>query len=229
MRSGMAGADGGLCRVGSDCDAGCGARVALLHQGLRFRRRVPAIAVFRRLAQCQASASGRDATCAANPYFNAKADMQTDRSRQSRKEILMRILALAILAIGAVSAAAPAQAQTYDPELSGLPACLWPESPITSAPIPSLPQCNASASGRSAQCVINPYFAHASQVPSATRGYKRLLSSELLSAGSCRAIPVRRPGRRPATPAGPSGRRVPYCGWRSASRPASPSPAASAP
>jgi hypothetical protein len=29
-----------------------------------------------------------------------------------------------------------------------------------------------SASGRSAQCVINPYFAHASQGPSARR-YKR--------------------------------------------------------
>ena len=38
------------------------------------------------LAQCQATASGRDASCAANPWFNAKADMQadmqTDRSRQ---------------------------------------------------------------------------------------------------------------------------------------------------
>jgi hypothetical protein len=33
-------------------------------------------------AQCQATASGRDASCAANPYFNAKADMQTDRSRR---------------------------------------------------------------------------------------------------------------------------------------------------
>ena len=37
---------------------------------------------FSSLAQCQATASGRDATCAANPYFNAKAEMQTDRSRQ---------------------------------------------------------------------------------------------------------------------------------------------------
>ena len=37
---------------------------------------------FSSLAQCQATASGRDASCAANPYFNAKADMQTDRSRQ---------------------------------------------------------------------------------------------------------------------------------------------------
>jgi hypothetical protein len=44
---------------------------------------------FSTLAQCQATASGRDASCAANPYFNAKvdmqSDMQTDRSRQSRR------------------------------------------------------------------------------------------------------------------------------------------------
>ena len=40
---------------------------------------------FSSLAQCQATASGRDASCAANPYFNARADMKTDRSRQSRK------------------------------------------------------------------------------------------------------------------------------------------------
>ena len=37
---------------------------------------------FSSLAQCQASASGRDAYCGANPYFNARAEMQTDRSRQ---------------------------------------------------------------------------------------------------------------------------------------------------
>ena len=46
---------------------------------------------FSTLAQCQATASGRDATCAANPYFNAKpylnakAEMPTDRSRQHRR------------------------------------------------------------------------------------------------------------------------------------------------
>lgn len=45
---------------------------------------------FSSLAQCQATASGRDASCAANPYFkgttlNANADMQNDRSRQSRR------------------------------------------------------------------------------------------------------------------------------------------------
>ena len=35
--------------------------------------------------QCLATASGRDATCAENPYFNAKAEMQTDRNRQHRR------------------------------------------------------------------------------------------------------------------------------------------------
>jgi hypothetical protein len=36
--------------------------------------------------QCQATASGRDATCAANPYFNANAELQPYRGRQSRKK-----------------------------------------------------------------------------------------------------------------------------------------------
>ena len=40
---------------------------------------------FSSLQQCQATASGRDATCAANPYFNAKAEMQPDRGRLSRR------------------------------------------------------------------------------------------------------------------------------------------------
>jgi hypothetical protein len=30
---------------------------------------------FSSLAQCQATASGRDATCASNPYFDAKAEL----------------------------------------------------------------------------------------------------------------------------------------------------------
>ena len=83
----------------------------------------------------------------------------------------MRILALAILAIGAASASAPAQAQTYDPRF---PVCLHVMGRISyyDCSYASLPQCNMSASGRSAQCVINPYYAYASQDPSARR-YKR--------------------------------------------------------
>ena len=81
----------------------------------------------------------------------------------------MLFLALAILAIAAASA--PAQAQTYDPNY---PVCLHVMGRISyyECAYYTLPQCNASASGRSAQCVINPYFAHASQDPSARR-YKR--------------------------------------------------------
>jgi hypothetical protein len=40
---------------------------------------------FSSLQQCQATASGRDATCAANPYFNARAEMQPDRGRHSAR------------------------------------------------------------------------------------------------------------------------------------------------
>ena len=35
--------------------------------------------------QCLATASGRDATCAANPYFTAKAEIQPNRGRLSRR------------------------------------------------------------------------------------------------------------------------------------------------
>jgi hypothetical protein len=83
----------------------------------------------------------------------------------------MRIPALAILAIGAVSAVTPAQAQTYDPSY---PVCLhvWGRAEYYECRYTSLPQCNASASGRAAQCVVNPYFANAYEEPS-VRPYKR--------------------------------------------------------
>jgi len=35
--------------------------------------------------QCQATASGRDAYCDANPYFTASAELQPNGSRQSRR------------------------------------------------------------------------------------------------------------------------------------------------
>jgi hypothetical protein len=82
----------------------------------------------------------------------------------------MRSLALAILATATVSVASPAAAQTY----AGYPVCLHVYGPITyyECNYTSLPQCNASASGRSAQCVINPYAANASMGAPA-RAYKR--------------------------------------------------------
>jgi len=73
----------------------------------------------------------------------------------------MRILALAALAAGALFGAAPVQAQTYDPSY---PVCLhvWNRgTTYYECQYTSLPQCNASASGRAAQCVVNPYYANA--------------------------------------------------------------------
>jgi Protein of unknown function (DUF3551) len=35
--------------------------------------------------QCQAAASGRVGTCAANPFYNVKAEPPVDRSRLSRR------------------------------------------------------------------------------------------------------------------------------------------------
>ena len=77
----------------------------------------------------------------------------------------MRILALAILTIATVLAA-PAHAQTYDP---AYPVCLqvyqgWNDYYFECG-YTSLAQCNASASGRSAQCIVNPYYAGAKTSP----------------------------------------------------------------
>lgn len=74
--------------------------------------------------------------------------------------VLVRVLAA--LAVGTIWLAAPAQAQTYG---SDYPVCLHVYGPVTyyECGYTSLPQCNMSASGRSAQCVINPYFANASE------------------------------------------------------------------
>jgi Protein of unknown function (DUF3551) len=83
----------------------------------------------------------------------------------------MRILEVAILAIGAVSAG-PATAQTYDPNY---PVCLQlygDKDNYIDCSYASLTHCSASASGRAAECLINPYFANA-RVP-AGRRYPRV-------------------------------------------------------
>jgi Protein of unknown function (DUF3551) len=87
------------------------------------------------------------------------------------KEALMRILALAILTIGMVSIG-PAGAQTYDP---AYPVCLrvYDRTNYYECRYTSLPQCAASASGRAAQCVTNPYFASAEE-PAGYRRHRRV-------------------------------------------------------
>ena len=73
----------------------------------------------------------------------------------------MRNLALAVLAAGTLLATQPVRAQTYDPSY---PVCLhvWGRgATYYECHYSSLSQCNASASGRAAQCVVNPYYANA--------------------------------------------------------------------
>jgi hypothetical protein len=86
----------------------------------------------------------------------------------------MRNLALAILAGATVSMAGPAAAQTYAP---GYPVCLHVYGPLTyyECRYTSLAECNVSASGRAAQCVVNPYFATAqAPVHRANRRYRQI-------------------------------------------------------
>lgn len=74
------------------------------------------------------------------------------------------LASLALLAIGTIAATAPARAQTYNPNY---PVCLqvfYPSNYIDCR-FTSIPQCAATASGRSAQCMLNPYFANAYQDP----------------------------------------------------------------
>jgi hypothetical protein len=74
------------------------------------------------------------------------------------KEAPMRNLALPILALATVAVAGPAAAQTYDP---AYPVCLHVYGRITyyECRYTSLAQCAGSASGRAAQCEVNPFFA----------------------------------------------------------------------
>jgi hypothetical protein len=83
----------------------------------------------------------------------------------------MRIPALAILTTVTVLTAAPALAQTYSPDY---PVCLQTygiDGGYIECGYTSLAQCSQSASGRAAQCILNPYFVSA-QVPRETR-YRR--------------------------------------------------------
>jgi hypothetical protein len=77
----------------------------------------------------------------------------------------MRIPALAFLAIGMAGAAAPARAQTYDPDF---PVCMHVvelETVYEDCRYYTIDQCRASATGRAAQCNVNPYYAGAKASP----------------------------------------------------------------
>jgi Protein of unknown function (DUF3551) len=98
----------------------------------------------------------------ANPDLQ---DYFSSHYHRGDKEALMRISVSTLLAIGTILAAVPVQAQTYDPHY---PVCMkvygaghdgggeWNDCSFI-----SLAQCGASASGRAAMCVVNPYFTQA--------------------------------------------------------------------
>jgi len=111
-------------------------------------------------------------------------DKMTAIARESRgamrKETIMKSYALTAAMTSAAFAAmlsltTPVQAQTYDPSY---PVCLQ----IYQGGIAdyyfechyrTMAQCQMSASGRAAQCVVNPYYAQA-QGPSARKRYRNV-------------------------------------------------------
>jgi len=72
----------------------------------------------------------------------------------------MRILALAVVTMAAVSSMSPAHAQAYNPKY---PVCLNAIQNFGGERIEcrytSLEQCNATALGLPAQCIENPFYA----------------------------------------------------------------------
>ena len=84
----------------------------------------------------------------------------------------MRILALAIPLLATIAATTPASAQTYAPPY---PICMQVWGPINyyDCSFTSLPQCNLSASGRPAQCLVNPYLASAEPLGPIYRRHRR--------------------------------------------------------
>jgi hypothetical protein len=84
----------------------------------------------------------------------------------------MRGLVWMIVPIAALSAfGMPVQAQTYDPSF---PVCIQTygiDGNYIDCSYTSMGQCQASASGRAAQCISNPYFAAGSPVRRKGRGY----------------------------------------------------------
>ena len=84
----------------------------------------------------------------------------------------MRTLAWTLLGVGTMLITASAQAQTYDPNY---PICLQTYGRAGSyiaCGYTSMAQCKSFASGRAAQCITSPYFAHANKAP-ADRVHRR--------------------------------------------------------
>lgn len=76
--------------------------------------------------------------------------------------VTTKLATAAVLAATALTAVSAAQAQTYG---GGYPVCLQSYAPVQyiDCRYDSIPQCQASASGRSATCLVNPFFNPAEQ------------------------------------------------------------------
>lgn len=84
------------------------------------------------------------------------------------------VITWVIVASGMIVAAAPSHAQTYDPNY---PVCLQvyaPRGGYIDCSFTSLPQCQATASGRAALCYANPYFAYADKPPGPGYRHRRV-------------------------------------------------------
>ena len=73
----------------------------------------------------------------------------------------MHIPALAILTIATVLTGAPVGPRRITPDYPVYPQAFGEKAGYIECGYTSLPRCDASASGRAAQCIINPYFASA--------------------------------------------------------------------
>ena len=85
--------------------------------------------------------------------------------------IAMRIVKILPAVIAAMAAVSPARSQTYDP---AYPICLQTFGifgTAISCGYTSMNQCQFSARGRAAQCIVNPYFAGG---PRKGRTYRRV-------------------------------------------------------
>jgi hypothetical protein len=80
----------------------------------------------------------------------------------------MRIAILTAFVAGTLAAGPMTQAQTYDP---GYPVCMKVYGPVgyNDCRYSSMEICKQLASGRSAECIVNPYFAGKAAAPSSRR------------------------------------------------------------
>jgi hypothetical protein len=86
----------------------------------------------------------------------------------------MHLKIFVIAALGVVALAGPAAAQAYDPNY---PVCMQVfggrfTAEYIDCSFTSIPQCQATASGRSAMCTVNPFYAGPPPAPK-RKAYRR--------------------------------------------------------